>query len=412
MTDTAVRPDQETAAAEPVYEEAMATGETGAVSFAELVRVHFEWERAFRRGRPDPELQEEFRRKLAEFQESEGILLHAYWSRRRPSAVALTVRAHRRFKRWKIKGWRVVRGRFREDVDPLIEQDAIVRLHRATDWLAREAPIADLLHYCDTLGIRVGEVLRGTSERIAMQWIFAVQSHLLGFIERTNGKATPEQIKEIATGQANELVQIERYYARAADRSGRVVYFSGMMVGAAISGLVATGLALAFWITGWFDDPAHVHALQAFFVSFAAGGIGAIVSVMFRMASEDKFDLDYEVGRPTVRKLGAFRPFVGAVFGVAIYFLISSGLPQVELPSDEEAFFYYGTVAFLAGFFERRTKVIFGGAEKTLERSLGMEPKPDDGRPKVPELDFDDDPLARGELRRTIITEQSTDLGR
>ena len=136
------------------------------------------------------------------------------------------------------------------------------------------------------------------------------------------------------------------------------------------------------------------------------------------MASEDKFELDYEVGRPTVRKLGAFRPFVGAIFGVAIYFLIKSGLPQVELPSDEEAFFYYGTVAFLAGFFERRTKVILGGAEKTLERSLGMEPKPDNGSPKVPDLNFDgdplargDDPLARGELRRTIITEQSTDLG-
>jgi hypothetical protein len=184
-----------------------------------------------------------------------------------------------------------------------------------------------------------------------------------------------------------------------------------MMVGAAISALVATGLAFAFWITGWFDDPAHVNALQAFFVSFAAGGIGAIVSVMFRMASEDKFDLDYEVGRPTVRKLGAFRPFVGAVFGVAIYFLISSGLPQVELPSDDEAFFYYGTVAFLAGFFERRTKVIFGGAEKTLERSLGLEPKPDDGRSKVPDLDFGGDPLARGELRRTVITQQGADLG-
>ena len=59
-----------------------------------------------------------------------------------------------------------------------------------------------------------------------------------------------------------------------------------------------------------------------------------------------------------------------------------------------------------------------GGAEKTLERSLGMEPKPDNGSPKVPDLNFDgdplargDDPLARGELRRTIITEQSTDLG-
>jgi hypothetical protein len=243
-----------------------------------------------------------------------------------------------------------------------------------------------------------------------MQWIFSVQSHLLGFIERTNGKATEEQMKELVASQSGELLEIERYYARAADKSGRVVYFSGMMVGAAVSALVASGLALAFWVTGWFKEP-YVNDLQAFFVSFAAGGIGAIVSVMFRMSGEDKFALDYEVGRPTVRKLGAFRPFVGAVFGVAIYFLISSGLPQVELPADEEAFFYYGTVAFLAGFFERRTNVIFGGAEKTLERSLGLDGKDDADRRETPDLKANGDALAPGELRRTVITQQGPQLG-
>jgi len=122
-----------------------------------------------------------------------------------------------------------------------------------------------------------------------------------------------------------------------------------------------------------------VRGIETFFVSYAAGGIGAIVSVMFRMTNEDKFDIDYEVGRPTVRKLGAFRPFIGAIFGVAMYFLISSGLPQVELPNNEQAFFYYGTVAFLAGFAERRTKVILGSAENTLEKSLGLGTAGDSG---------------------------------
>jgi hypothetical protein len=370
MTDTVVQAPPPTAD-DGIDQESFATGETGAVSFAELVRIHYDWERAFRNGRPSEELETEFRSKLEEFQEREGVLLHAYWSRRRPSAVALTVRSHHRFKGWRLKGWKVERGRYRHDVDARTDPDGIVRLHRATDWLAREAPIADLLHHCDTLAIRVGEVLRGTSERIAMEWIFAVQSHLLGFIERTSGKATPQQVRAITRSQAKELVEIERYYARAGDRAGRVVYFGGMMAGAFVSALIAGGLALAFWWTGWFERP-YLNDFEAFFVSYAAGGIGAIVSVMSRMASEDKFRVDYEVGRPTVRKLGAFRPFIGAVFGVAVYFLISSGLPQVSLPPDEEAFFYYGTVAFLAGFFERRTTVVFGTAERTLERSLGF----------------------------------------
>jgi hypothetical protein len=408
MTDTAVPSEQ--AAGDGAYDEAMATGQSGTASFADLVRVHFEWERAIRRGKPHDGLEREFHRKLDEFQETEGTLLHAYWSRRRPSAVALTMKSPPKSKRWlKLKGWRPMRGKVREEVDPRTDQDAIIRLHRATDWLAREARIADLLHHCDTLGIRVGEVLRGTSERIAMQWIFAVQSHLLGFIERTDGKATPEQIDRIEAAQGKELVQIENYYARAADKSGRVVYFSGMMMGALASAAVAVVLAVALALVGWFDEP-YLNEVQTFFVSYAAGGIGAIVSVMFRMSSEDNFKLDYEVGRPTVRRLGSFRPFVGAVFGVAVYFLISSGLPQVELPNNEEAFFYYGTIAFLAGFFERRTNVIFGAAEKTLERSLGLEPKDEDLR-QGPDLKLNGGALAPGEVRRTVDTRTVEESG-
>ena len=366
MSDTALQ-TQDGASEQAVVPSAageVASGQSGAVSFAELVGVHFEWERAVRRGEPDDELEERFRDKLREFQQKEGTLLHAYWSRRRPSAVALTVKPRRRLKRWRLR-------RRRSGDDPITDPDAIIRLHRVTDWLARESPIADLLHHCDTLGIRVGEILRGTSERIAMQWIFAVQSHLLGFIERTDGKATKEQVDEIVAAQKRELVAIERYYDRAGDKTARVVYFGGMMLGAFYSALLAGVGALLLWAGGWIEQP-HVRGIETFFVSYAAGGIGAIVSVMFRMANEDKFAIDYEVGRPTVRKLGAFRPFIGAIFGVAMYFLISSGLPQVELPDSDTAFFYYGIVAFLAGFAERRTKVILGSAEGTLEKSLGL----------------------------------------
>lgn len=374
MSDTAIQTDGASEqAVVPSTAGEFASGQAGAVSFAELVRVHFEWERAMRRGTPDDELERCFRDKLREFQEKEGALLHAYWSRRRASAVALTVRPRRRIKRWRLKGWRPVRGRFVRTDDPLTDPDGIIRLHRVTDWLARESPIADLLHHCDTLGIRVGEILRGTSERIAMQWIFAVQSHLLGFIERTDGKATQAQIDEIVASQKRELVAIEQYYDRAGEKTARVVYFGGMMLGAFYSAVLAGLGALALWLGGWIEQP-HVHGIETFFVSYAAGGIGAIVSVMFRMANEDKFAIDYEVGRPTVRKLGAFRPFIGAIFGVAMYFLISSGLPQVELPDSDTAFFYYGIVAFLAGFAERRTKVILGSAEGTLEKSLGLGP--------------------------------------
>jgi hypothetical protein len=362
MTDTAVHPGQ-AAADDRIEEEALATGETGSVSFAELVRIHYEWERAFRGGRPDAELEAEFRAKLVEFQECEGTVLHAYWSRRRPSAVALTARAHRRFRRWRLNGWKLQRGRFREDVDDRTDPDAVIQLHRATDWLAREAPIADLLHHCDTLAIRVGEVLRGTSERIAMEWIFAVQSHLLGFIERTNGKATPEQMKAITRLRPGARVLADRLVQRPVPRRLRDV------------------LRLLRRRRDRRDRERHVpHGYRK--------------QVPRRLR-----------GRPPDRAAsGSVSSVHRAVFGVSVYFLISSGLPQVSLPADEQAFFYYGTVAFLAGFFERRTMVTLGTAEQTLQRSLGLTPKDDDEGARFPDLTINGDPLGPGETSRTVVT--------
>jgi hypothetical protein len=111
--------------------------------------------------------------------------------------------------------------------------------------------------------------------------------------------------------------------------------------------------------------------VQTFFATYVAGGIGAVVSVLMRMSSK-KFQVDFEVGRSTIRRLGSFRPFIGAVFGVALYFLFLSGILRMTLPSDAKTtFFFFGILAFLAGFNERWTNVLFGQAERTVATSLG-----------------------------------------
>jgi hypothetical protein len=323
--------------------------QTGSVSFPELVRAHFRWERG---GPDDGEAERSYQSKLAAFEAREGDLMHAYWSTKRPSAVALTVKPKSRL------------------VSLLSDDDSTIRLHRVTDWLARERQIADLLHHCDTLAIKVSEVLRGTPERIAMQWLYAVQSHLLGFIERTKGRATPGEIRAVVRSQARELIQIEKYYGRAAAQATRIAYFWGMVAGVLVAGSLAAGLAGLLWLTDWFES-AHARDTQTFFVCYIAGGLGAVVSVLMRMSS-NKFRLDYEVGRSMIARLGSFRPFIGAVFGLALYFLFKSGIPRMQLPDDKATtFFFFGILAFLAGFNERWTKVLFGKAERTLAASLG-----------------------------------------
>lgn len=349
METTVKTQAQEQAVNGDLQDEEWMTAQAGSVSFPELVRAHFRWERA---DDGDVELEQRYYRKLREFEEREGRLLHAYWATKRPSAVALTVKpAH---------GVAALVG----------DHDAEIRLHRVTDWLVRERRVADLLHHCDTLAIKVSEVLRGTTERIAMQWIYAVQSHLLGFVERVRGRATEKEISALVESQKQELIQIEKYYTRAGEKAARIVYFWGMMAGVAVAALVMLGIALALWRTGWFEQP-HTHEVETFFISYIAGGVGAIVSVLMRMSS-NKFRVDFEVGRSTVRRLGSFRPFIGSVFGMALYFLFLSGIPRMNLPEDARTtFFFFGILAFLAGFNERWTNVLFGKAERTVAASLG-----------------------------------------
>ena len=102
--------------------------------------------------------------------------------------------------------------------------------------------------------------------------------------------------------------------------------------------------------------------------------LGAVVSVLSRMASPNKFDIDPEVGRRALIFLGIFRPFVGAVFGLALYFLLQSSLLQVS--SDRNQFATYVFAAFLGGFSERFVKVMLHGAEDSLDSVKAEEAQP------------------------------------
>jgi hypothetical protein len=340
MTDIATRPDTTLA-------------RTGAPSFSDLVHAHFRWERErHANGRASPEAEEEYRRQLEAFEQEEGKIAAVYWSTREPSAVALTFRDAKHVR------------------NPIADTETETRLHRVSDWVTTDVPrVADLLHQCDLLAIRVAEVLRGTSERIAMRWLLAVQAHLLGYLERRQRGSTTESEDEVVGSQLAELVKIERYYHRAGTKAGRIVYVSGMLLGLAALAVLVALVAMVLWAAE--TSPA---AQQAVLVSIGGGALGALVSAMARMgAGADRFKVDFEVGRPLLRRLGFYRPLVGAVFGVAVYFLLASGVLTEPAVHDGREIYFWGTVAFLAGFSERFTNVIFGGAERVLGGSAGRE---------------------------------------
>ncbi len=253
----------------------------------------------------------------------------------------------------------------------LRERDEGVRVHRLSDWVARDAPaIAELLQECDLLAIRVSQVLRGASEQIAMRWIFGIETHLLGFFERMSSLPDEKAEQELVRRQRRRLAEVEAYYHRAASKAGRIHVMNGMLIGLALAALVGALAGCLLWVGGLRGDE-----LKVPIICYGAGALGALVSVMSRMGRPElgRFNINYELGGALIRRLGVYRPFVGAILGVALYFLLAGGLLDISVDKKDEVPYYYGFAAFLAGFSERFATVVFGAAERRFGSSEGKE---------------------------------------
>lgn len=331
-----------------------AVAQAGAVRFANLVWAHFLWAEAREGDADGDELERAYLERLREFEDAEeGTLARAYWSTHAASAIAMTESARR--KRW----------------DPLRlrEPDADIRLHRVTDWLLDESELPRLVQQCDVLASRVRQNLRGGSERVAMERIYGVLEQVLGLMERTEGRPTETQVRQLVKTQQGELAAIEEAFLDAGTQSARIVYFSGMLIGTAVMAVLGLLAALPLWLLGLLEGGAASRELGLLFLCYGSGMVGALVSVMSRLRPGGKFRIDFEVGRPLVRRLGLFRPAVGGIFGVLLFAIFKSGILLVRPESEEfpgDPVFYFAVAAFLAGFSERWVHVIIGGAKRTI----------------------------------------------
>jgi hypothetical protein len=321
------------------------------VPFAELVLVHYLRQLAVYKNREYGGPQEDtYQAKLKAFVATNGRLVEAYWCTRQPSAVAVTERTERSWRR-------------------LWLAQHVVSFHSETDWITSECPeIADQVYASRALAVKIQEVLRGTSELIAMQWLVSAVERVLGLVDQSE-QPDEKDLARVVAANKKELDAILAYHNKAAEAQARLVYFQGMMRGAALlSGLIAA-VALALYASHF--SRWHSPTTQALFLTAAMGGAGAIISVMSRMGGKGAFSIDHEVGRKMVRRLGSLRPFIGATFAVALYFGTKSNL--VPLGTEKTSSFY-AIVAFLAGFSERWARLMLhkAGADEPAEQA---EPK-------------------------------------
>jgi hypothetical protein len=333
----------------------------GHVSFSELVRAHWEWDQS----EPDESnaVRRRFRELLEEFEQGAGEIVDAYWCRTEASAVALTRRERFRHGRW----------RRRRKLE--------YRLHRVSDWVTGGThEIADLLHDCDILAIKAANGLEGVPRAVVMQWLLLVESHLLGFIERHRDREPdPQDVKKFAAAERAELRRIEEYYVRSGEKRARLQYMAGML-GLGVIILVLNALVTAGFLALFGVLDLEAARIREFYAAAAAGGVGAIVSVLMRMSGRGSFSIDHELGRWQILLVGAYRPLVGSVSGIVVYFLMQT--PFVPIESESLTLPFYVTVAFIAGFSERWTRMMIGGAMRTIGDDRPDEPEAPPPRPE------------------------------
>ena len=313
------------------------------VSFAELVWAHHKRQASLDQD-GEKAADELYRRRLATFKAEYGTVQETYWCRYEASGVALTERERPR------------------RLSNLFRQDLELRFHTATDWRTAHANrVESALHQWETMAIRVSEILRDTSERIALHRIFAASTRLIAFVDRKDKDAAAfdPDLDTVLREQQQELDAVNAFYVQAGENSARIVYFRGMVLGSLALAAIVGAIYLVGWAFDWID-PSH-EPTYTLFVTIAMGAVGAVLSVMTRMKRRDGWGLEWEVGRKSVRFLGSIRPWIGALFAFALYLALKSELVDVFATVDKGIYFY-ATVAFLAGFSERWAQVLIGRA--------------------------------------------------
>jgi len=311
-----------------------------AVTFPELVHFHRRWRQAL--DGEDGSLrqaEEQYRAALVSFERRHGKIVNSYWCTSVESAVALTVQPRSRLLR-------------------LLGAPTNMCFHRVSDWATKDHPeIAEQLHACDALAIKASQVLVGKARPIALQLVMASAGHLLSLVDERSAHGTSAKTKRVLAVQRQELGHAHAYLRKAANGEAQIVYVAGMALGVLALAL-PTGLVVSFSNLGSIDA-------GEFFGCLLAGGLGALVSVMSRISS-DRFVLASDFGARYPLFLGLLRPLIGAIFGLAIYFALASGLVKIfDLPEKgtNRGLFFYAAMAFLAGFSERWARDMLLGAK-------------------------------------------------
>ncbi len=236
------------------------------------------------------------------------------------------------------------------------------------------AQVAELLFTADQISIEARRRLRDESLQYCLEMVYSAVEYVIRLVDLPEGAKQPD-VREGIEAVKRQLDAARNYADRSVARSAVLGYLAGM--GFAVIALVALGL-IATQLVGIVKflpiptDPVLVASC------LVAGGLGAVLSVMLRITKGDLAPVG-DVSRLQTLVTGSFRPLIGLISGVLIYFIVSSSLIPLQVPTAAgPQWNFFVTLAFIAGFSERliqdaivRTEnVVSGGGSSKAKASL------------------------------------------
>ena len=252
------------------------------------------------------------------------------------------------------------------------------------DSLVQDVDAVGLLSRLTLLHIRARQYLDRDDYRACLDPVFQVivyclsvfDSHATALITTDEEQEETARRSALMTLLASESGRAEKYLWDLVSRKALLQYFYGMLTGLVLI-LVAT--PMLHFAPELFASGSSGNRNDVLQWALAGGAVGAFISVLQRITN-GRFNLSRSTITLQKRKhvsvlmvLGALRPLVGAVFGVALFTFQNAGLVPFRPADGVDQTVYFAALGFLVGFSERFAR----------DMVLAAEPASSTGDPRV-----------------------------
>jgi len=197
------------------------------------------------------------------------------------------------------------------------------------------------------------------------------------FKELDRNAATHAEGAPVESARVEYLVaalnRAEGYFRRAAQRRAQSRYLAGVIGGLTVIAGVGFLLALGLSMLPDLQDQSGMYL-----ASLIAGGMGALLSVLYGMTSGNlrlhTLFANAESSRGPLVAAGALRPLVGALSGTVVYVLLQSGFIPLKVPDGAAGTHFFIAIAIVAGFSERWARGVLAGTEERVQGATSAKP--------------------------------------